>query len=87
MKRPFFLSENDPCQPNPCQHGGLCDSRSGESTYQCKCPDGFSGVNCDSKHYHIYVKFSVGPALVEDLKYRIVNYVIAAKVVKICYTK
>jgi hypothetical protein len=35
-----------PCQPNPCQHGGVCsnDNRGG---YTCQCPPGINGTNCD----------------------------------------
>ncbi|XP_011471889.1 neurocan core protein [Oryzias latipes] len=37
--------ENNPCQNNPCLHGGSC-LQEGDS-YSCYCPQGFSGENCE----------------------------------------
>lgn len=37
--------ENNPCQTNPCLHGGSC-LQEGDS-YSCYCPQGFSGENCE----------------------------------------
>ena len=34
----------DPCSSNPCQNGGLCQSTN--STFDCICPLGFSGLSC-----------------------------------------
>ena len=41
----FFFSEADPCDGNPCQNGGACDSRGGE--FFCIC-NGFTGRLCEN---------------------------------------
>uniref|UniRef100_A0A9J7ZCI5 Neurocan core protein n=1 Tax=Cyprinus carpio carpio TaxID=630221 RepID=A0A9J7ZCI5_CYPCA len=38
-------AENDPCQTNPCLHGGSCLTE-GEG-YSCLCPQGYSGESCE----------------------------------------
>ncbi|XP_028259639.1 neurocan core protein [Parambassis ranga] len=38
-------SENNPCQTNPCLHGGSC-LQEGDG-YSCYCPQGFSGESCE----------------------------------------
>uniref|UniRef100_A0A8C1JHJ7 Neurocan core protein n=1 Tax=Cyprinus carpio TaxID=7962 RepID=A0A8C1JHJ7_CYPCA len=38
-------TENDPCQTNPCLHGGSCLTE-GEG-YSCLCPQGYSGESCE----------------------------------------
>ncbi|XP_012883765.1 PREDICTED: neurocan core protein [Dipodomys ordii] len=35
----------DPCENNPCLHGGSCSANS--STYGCSCAQGFAGENCE----------------------------------------
>lgn len=35
----------DRCLPSPCENGGLCEQKALDD-YVCKCPDGYSGVNC-----------------------------------------
>ena len=43
------------CSGKPCQNGGICTSKSTSSTstpkYSCKCVDGYSGNNCESKSH------------------------------------
>ena len=37
------------CLQNPCENGGTCiDSLSGVG-YECRCPNGYKGVNCAGK--------------------------------------
>nr|XP_015802394.2 hepatocyte growth factor activator [Nothobranchius furzeri] len=50
----------DPCRLNPCQNGGVCMSVSQISSFECSCPDAFSGSLCEQKtcyetlHLHHY---------------------------------
>ncbi|XP_061593750.1 aggrecan core protein [Cololabis saira] len=41
----FPSVENNPCQTNPCLHGGSC-LQEGDG-YSCYCPQGFSGESCE----------------------------------------
>lgn len=34
------------CEPNPCQHGGTCQSFN-NVRYQCQCRSGYQGDNCE----------------------------------------
>ncbi|XP_045709721.1 hyaluronan-binding protein 2 [Phyllostomus hastatus] len=42
----WYYTDNDPCLPNPCEHGGTC-LVSGDS-FTCSCPAPFSGRNCQN---------------------------------------
>ncbi|XP_023286987.1 hepatocyte growth factor activator isoform X1 [Seriola lalandi dorsalis] len=39
----------DPCQVNPCQNGGVCTLMQHRHTFECTCPEGFSGRLCVQK--------------------------------------
>ncbi|XP_054836736.1 neurocan core protein [Eublepharis macularius] len=39
------LAETDPCDNEPCLHGGTCQSSGNISS--CSCPQGFTGENCE----------------------------------------
>ncbi|CAJ1060216.1 neurocan core protein-like [Xyrichtys novacula] len=41
----FWPVDNNPCQTNPCLHGGSC-LQEGDG-YSCYCPQGFSGESCE----------------------------------------
>uniref|UniRef100_A0A672YYM4 Neurocan core protein n=1 Tax=Sphaeramia orbicularis TaxID=375764 RepID=A0A672YYM4_9TELE len=41
----YCYRENNPCQTNPCLHGGSC-LQEGDG-YSCYCPQGFSGESCE----------------------------------------
>ncbi|XP_010003562.1 PREDICTED: agrin [Chaetura pelagica] len=36
---------NDPCQPNPCRHGGICRAREAEM-FHCQCLHSYTGPTC-----------------------------------------
>lgn len=42
----WYYTDNDPCLPNPCGHGGDC-LVSGD-TFTCRCPAPFSGRTCQN---------------------------------------
>ncbi|XP_053524436.1 hyaluronan-binding protein 2 [Artibeus jamaicensis] len=42
----WYYTDNDPCLPNPCGHGGDC-LVSGD-TFTCSCPAPFSGRTCQN---------------------------------------
>ena len=35
----------DPCENNPCLHGGTCKANG--TMYGCSCDQGFTGENCE----------------------------------------
>jgi len=45
---PYILSvsSQDFCTPNPCKSGAECSS--GLSSFSCDCPEGFTGVTCNT---------------------------------------
>ncbi|XP_050789993.1 neurocan core protein isoform X3 [Gopherus flavomarginatus] len=38
-------TQADPCETNPCLHGGTCQSNG--TVYSCSCDQGFTGENCE----------------------------------------
>ncbi|NXO75657.1 AGRIN protein, partial [Sitta europaea] len=36
---------HEPCEPNPCQHGGQCHAREADM-FHCQCPDAYTGPTC-----------------------------------------
>lgn len=43
--RSYPAAPSDPCQNNPCLHGGTC--RANGSVCSCSCAQGFTGENCE----------------------------------------
>ena len=43
----MFPTVNDPCDPNPCGHGGLCQADGDQFT--CICPKKYTGTLCESE--------------------------------------
>ncbi|KAM9836423.1 hepatocyte growth factor activator [Aulostomus maculatus] len=39
----------DPCQVNPCQNGGVCSLIPHRHSYECSCPESFTGRLCEQK--------------------------------------
>ncbi|XP_063042890.1 hepatocyte growth factor activator-like [Engraulis encrasicolus] len=46
---PVSRREPDPCGGNPCWHGGLCTRGSHNRTFECTCPEGYSGRRCEER--------------------------------------
>ncbi|XP_032748159.1 hyaluronan-binding protein 2 isoform X1 [Rattus rattus] len=42
----WYYEDDDPCQSNPCEHGGDCIIRG--NTFSCNCPAPFSGSRCQT---------------------------------------
>lgn len=42
----FCLDLNTCGTRQPCRNGGTCENTNPDQ-YQCKCPEGFSGINCE----------------------------------------
>lgn len=40
-----FVLDDDDCNPNPCQNGGICVD--GCASYSCQCPSNYTGTNCE----------------------------------------
>ncbi|XP_076874473.1 agrin [Brachyhypopomus gauderio] len=40
---------NNPCVPNPCKNGAVCQAK-GAEMFHCKCVSGFSGPTCADTH-------------------------------------
>ncbi|XP_061108834.1 hepatocyte growth factor activator [Conger conger] len=50
----------DPCAENPCQNGGLCSSVPRTHSFECSCPEGYTGRLCTEQkcyeevHHRLY---------------------------------
>ena len=42
----FFNIDTNPCSSSPCLNGGSCLANSFSCSYQCQCPAGYTGSNC-----------------------------------------
>ena len=43
--KPYFSSDIDECESNPCKNGATCENK--QNDYVCKCNAGWAGKNCD----------------------------------------
>ncbi|XP_015254540.1 PREDICTED: hepatocyte growth factor activator isoform X1 [Cyprinodon variegatus] len=39
----------DPCRKNPCENGGVCTAIPQTGSFQCSCPEKFTGTRCEQK--------------------------------------
>uniref|UniRef100_A0A674EIZ7 trypsin n=1 Tax=Salmo trutta TaxID=8032 RepID=A0A674EIZ7_SALTR len=39
----------DPCQVNPCKNGGICTLVPHRRSFECSCPESFTGRHCDQR--------------------------------------
>ena len=39
---------SDTCDAVPCKNGGTCELADNIDGYECKCPMGFSGTDCEN---------------------------------------
>ena len=44
-----FVSEKNPCQPNPCKSSGSCTISDEDEGFQCICSSGNKGKRCECK--------------------------------------
>ena len=53
----YYFTVN-PCSPNPCLNSGTCQ-QIGQTGYQCTCPQGFSGQNCQSMLFTLFRSLTI----------------------------
>ena len=47
----MLFIDNDDCKGVVCQNGGTCEDK--VNGFQCKCVEGYSGVNCETGMLYI----------------------------------
>ena len=58
---------NSVCSSLPCVNNGICNYISATNSYSCNCSAGFTGTNCQTGIYNIFVR----DILIFDNKYKI----------------
>lgn len=43
----IFAATQNKCLQNPCDNGGTCIDSMGGAGYECRCPVGYKGINCE----------------------------------------
>lgn len=41
------ITEQSLCNPNPCKNGGVCTAVPYQRSFECVCPDAFTGAKCE----------------------------------------
>ena len=49
---------SSPCQKRPCLNGATCFATSARS-YQCRCPVGFQGTDCEVRGIYALLRFGI----------------------------
>ena len=49
----------DDCIENPCNNGGTC--KDGIASYDCVCPEGFTGTDCEISKSNKYILYKSKP--------------------------
>lgn len=49
----IFIIEINLCDQDPCQNGATCSNF--RTSYNCTCPEGYSGVNCEGNMELIFL--------------------------------
>lgn len=49
----------DPCQVNPCQNGGVCRLIPLRDSFECSCPESFTGRLCEQSKWKCYYYYSI----------------------------
>ena len=53
----WFLTEKNPCKPNPCKNGGSCSTNGGQS-FECHCKSQYEGRYCETGMIYLYAWMS-----------------------------
>ena len=64
--------EVDPCVPDPCEHGGVCNADA-SGGYQCQCPAGYEGDRCEQGRFPLKYTHKVYITLRREDLYDIEN--------------
>ena len=47
-----------PCETMPCRNGGVCKEVGYDyDEYECECPDGFTGKDCEFGKHLFYIQY------------------------------
>lgn len=52
--------DRNECLDNPCHNGGQCVNRETAERYNCLCPSGYSGNNCELMQEEQILRLSMG---------------------------
>lgn len=49
----IFTVTQSKCLQDPCENGGTCIESMGGAGYECRCPVGYKGINCEGNRQHV----------------------------------